>query len=200
MQNTLRITHFQAQSSRQINTEFPSLQTPPHQDPTGEEPAPIQLEPQVLSRSTQRKAIKKFSAALTNRFCTDQEKHEKRQQRYYHLAHPQNRTRDTPSNFQVEQNSPRHTHKQHTSHHARSHPPERAPRKGRHITDLITRLLSDKKALILLITALRVIVTTPLTQGDHLDPEQIEKIHKQLQQTLNDPRMDTESEVSMESD
>lgn len=53
-----------------------------------------------------------------------------------------------------------------------------------HITDLMTLLLSDKKALIFLITALRVIVTTPLTQGDHLDPEQIEKIHRQLQERL----------------
>lgn len=46
VQNTLRTTHFQAPSPRHLNTDFPSLQIPPHLENTGDEPA--QIQPQVL--------------------------------------------------------------------------------------------------------------------------------------------------------
>jgi hypothetical protein len=87
MESSLRTTPFQHTPSLLSPHDFPSIATnlptddQHQQESQGEQPQ----EPRTLPPRAQKKAVKKFSHALLNKYTNDQQKHENRQNRYQNL-------------------------------------------------------------------------------------------------------------------
>jgi hypothetical protein len=88
METSLRTTQFQQAPRVNSSLEFPNLATSqPTNEQAHQEVQSEQSEPRPLSSRAQKKAARKFSHALQNRYASDQQKFKIRQNRYQSLVH-----------------------------------------------------------------------------------------------------------------
>jgi hypothetical protein len=160
-----------------IATNLPTDDQHP-QESQGEQPQ----EPRTLPPRAQKKAVKKFSHALLNRYTNDQQKHENRQNRYQNLLQaaeekvqrsniaPRRRERVIQEQEQPQREPHKRTYR-------------RAPTPTQtemNFDTIISYLITNQSALTSLLTILQAIVTTSVPQGDHLDPQNVKLLQQKL--------------------
>lgn len=175
LQKALQTTPFQKiPTASAFNMEFPDL--PNHEEESAEADL-HEREPSVLPRKTQRAAVRKFSDVTINRLCTDQEKFERRQSKYQTIIQHTNR--------QNQQNTPRQKKQPPARLQQTHHPQEeiqQAPT-GVNVPNIdmfLTQLLSNKRALTLLLSLLQIVLSSIPQQTELTDPVNIQNIQQQL--------------------
>jgi hypothetical protein len=211
MESSLRTTQFQQIPSLLSTNDFPSIAATPsadsqrHQEGQAEQPQ----EPRTLPPRAQKKAVKKFSHALLNRYTNDQQKHEIRQNRYQNLiqiaeertqrSNASPRQREDPTR---EQDQPQHEPRR------RAYRREPTPTHTEmNFDNVISYLTTSQSALTSLLAILQVLLTTSVPRGDHLDPRNVKLIQQKLlrlrptrKPSQRDPARQSESEVFMEAE
>jgi hypothetical protein len=182
METSLRTTQFQQAPRVTSSLEFPSL--PPSHDTneqTQQEDLVEQPEPRPLPPRAQKKAARKFSHALQNRYTNDQEKFESRQNRYQSIVHMAEkkvqRSSSSPGHRESFARSPIQPHEPHER--TRRRAPVQSQTE-RNFDNMISYLISNQSALTSLLTILQAIVTTSVPNGDNLDPQNVKLIQQKL--------------------
>jgi hypothetical protein len=211
MESSLRTTQFQQIPSLMSSSDFPGMAANPSADAQNQHEDQVEQpqEPRTLPPRAQKKAVKKFSHALLNKYTNDQQKHENRQNRYQSLIQiaEEKAQRSTAAprqheRFTREQDQPLRMP------HERTHSREPTQTQTEMTFDnVISYLTTSQSALTSLITVLQVILTTSVPNGDHLDPKNVKLIqHKllSLRPRRNPPHREStrhsESEVFMEAE
>jgi len=176
-QNTLKTTYFQTPPKIGSTSEFPTMSEPTTAaDPPETSSDSVQQPPYTLTRRSQTISTRKFSDALTNRYCTDQQKYEQRKNRYQSMLKKSAR----PQPPQPCHTSPPQSERQQTAQKKSAPDVAQPPHEfAIDLKTLITQFFTDQRALAFLLTLLKTIVIS-LPQGDQLETVNIAQLQEQL--------------------
>jgi hypothetical protein len=184
MESSLRTTQFQQVPSLMSTNDFPTITDNPSADVHHpQENHVVQpQEPRTLPPRAQKKAVKKFSHALLNRYTNDQQKHENRQNRYQSLIQvAEGKAQRSYTAPRQRERPARELDHPHYEPHKRTY--RREPTQTQtemNFDNVISYLITSQSALTSLLTVLQVILTTSVPNGDHLDPRNIKLIQQKL--------------------
>jgi hypothetical protein len=194
LQNTLHRTKFQALPTLRSTQEFPTLPSVSHVNEASDGQATLPSDqpdqesvppaPFTLPLRQQKAQVKKFSQALTNRFCNDAQKYELRMKRYQHIVQRLENRSNTPNRTPAQRQQPTVSYQR--SHYQRDLPQdqhnqtENPPQSEDTAENMIGQLLHSKSALTMLMMLMQMIIKASNSQDNLLDPANVREMQKHL--------------------